>query len=265
MRIVFFGNNWVAWQVAQQLKAYGENTVGLVLHPPGRRKFGREIEETFNLEPSAVFDASTLRDPGLRNAIAALRPDLGLSVFFGYVFQPEFIAVFPSGIINVHPAFLPYNRGAYPNVWSIVDGTPAGATIHYVDAGIDTGRIIGQKEVSVEPTDTGETLYWKLARACVELFAEAWPLIRSNRVPSIVQPEGGTSHRLADVAAIDEIDLDATYQARRLIDVIRARTFPPFPGAYFKVGERRVYLQLKLVWEEDLSRDHDRGAKEPLS
>jgi methionyl-tRNA formyltransferase len=80
-----------------------------------------------------------------------------------------------------------------------------------------------------------------------------------------VQPEGGTSHRLADVAAIDEIDLDATYQARRLIDVIRARTFPPFPGAYFKVGERRVYLQLKLVWEEDLSRDHDRGAKEPLS
>ena len=59
---------------------------------------------------------------------------------------------------------LPYNRGMHPWYWSIVDETPAGVTIHFIDENIDEGHIIAQKEVLIDPTDTGESLYGKLLK-----------------------------------------------------------------------------------------------------
>src|SRR5262249_23517987 len=125
--------------------------------------------------------------------------------------------------------------------------------------GIDTGDVIARKEVPVDAVDTGETLYRKLETAAVDLLIETWPLIRSGQTPRIRQDlQQGTYHRTRDVGAIDEIDLDATYTARHLIDVIRARTYPPYSGAYFKVGDRKIYLRLQLLDEEMLRNErHD--------
>ena len=251
MRILFLGNNWVAWQVAKWLKEQNEQTVGLVIHPPQKRKYGDEIVRSAQVGPECIFDASRLRQPKVLQAIKALRPDIGLSVLFGYILRPEFLDLFPAGVVNLHPAYLPYNRGAYPNVWSIVERTPAGVTLHYIDAGVDTGDIIAQRRVPIELVDTGETLYRKLERASVELFKETWPLIRSGQAPRIPQDKReGTYHHTRDVERIDHIDLNHTYAARELIDIIRARTFTPYPSAYFIHQGRKVYLRLQLLYGE---------------
>ena len=256
MRILFLGNNWVGWQVLRWLKERDEEIVGLVLHPPQKRKYGDEILRTGRLDPARIFDGSQLHKVEIKQAIRTLQPDLGVSALFGYVLRREIIDLLPAGCINLHPALLPYNRGTYPNVWSIVEGTPAGATLHYVDAGVDTGDIIAQKQVPVDPVDTGETLYRKLERACVEIFEEAWPYIRNGQAPRIPQiAEMGTFHRTSDVDRLDEVDLDRTYTARELIDILRARTFPPHAGAYFRSGNRKVYLRLQLFHEDDLPED----------
>lgn len=252
MRILYLGNNWVGWQVLSWLKEQGEDIVGLVVHPPDRRKYGDEIVKTLDLPENRVYDGSTLRDPAVLAALKELAPDIGLSVMFGHILRPEFLNIFPQGVLNLHPSYLPYNRGQYPNVWSIVEGTPAGATLHYVDPGVDTGDIVAQKQVTVEPVDTGETLYRKLERAAVALFTETWPTIKAGTVPRRPQPgSGGTSHRTADVADIDEISLDRSYRAGDLINILRARTFPPYAGAYFNVDGRRVYLRLHLEYERE--------------
>ena len=254
MRILFLGNNWVGWQVVHWLQEQNEQVVGLVVHPPHKRKYGDEIIRSAQVSPAHIFDGSHLRQPEVLRTIKALRPDIGLSVLFGYILRPEFLDLFPAGVINLHPAYLPYNRGAYPNVWSIVERTPAGVTLHYVDAGVDTGDIIAQQQVPIEPVDTGEMLYRKLEQACVELLKKTWPLIRSRRALRIRQGKNeGTYHRTRDVERIDHIDLDRKYTARELIDVIRARTFPPYPGAYFIHEGRKVYLRLQLLYEEQLN------------
>jgi len=254
MRILFLGNNWVGWQVMHWLREQNEQIVGLAVHPSHKRKYGDEIMNSAQVSPARVFDGSQLRQPEVLQAIKALQPDIGLSVLFGYVLQPEFLDLFPAGVINLHPAYLPYNRGAYPNVWSIVERTPAGVTLHYIDAGVDTGDIIAQRQVPIEPVDTGETLYRKLEQACVELFKETWPLILSGQALRIRQrSDEGTYHRIGDVERIDHIDLDRRYTARELIDVIRARTFPAYPGAYFIHDERKVCLRLQLLYEEQPS------------
>jgi methionyl-tRNA formyltransferase len=106
----------------------------------------------------------------------------------------------------------------------------------------------------VEPVDTGETLYRKLERASVKLMKDTWPLILSGQAGRRPQSseEESTFHRAREVENIDEINLDRAYPARELIDLLRARTFPPYTGAYVRVGNRKVYLRLQLLYEDDL-------------
>jgi methionyl-tRNA formyltransferase len=254
MRVILFGNNRIASNVASCIREHGDDIVGVVLHPPHCRKFGDEIIASSQSSPDTVFDASQLSSLGTLERIAALRPEIGVSAFFGHILRPAVLDLFPERCINLHPALLPYNRGSYPNVWSIVEGTPAGATLHYIDPGVDTGDIIAQCEVPVDATDTGETLYRKLENACVELFRETWPLVRSGNVPCRSQRGvDGSIHRVTDVQKIDEIHLDGVYSARHLLDVIRARTFSGCSGAYFVEKGQKIYLRLQLIEEGEPS------------
>ena len=250
MRILLFANNWVGWQIGAWLRSQGEEIVGLVLHPPAERKYGNEIIAAVGVDGSNIYDGSQLRTTDTANNIKRLVPEIGISAFFGYILRRGILELLPSGCVNVHPAFLPYNRGAFPNIWSIVENTPAGVTIHYIDDGVDTGDIIAQRQVRVEPTDTGESLYRRLEQSSVDLFKETWISIRNGTAPRKPQPPGGSLHRRRDVAEIDEIDLDRTYTARDLINVLRARTFPPYKSAYFKSGNSKVFIQIQLQYED---------------
>ena len=244
------GNNWLGGRALGWLREQGTDVVGLALHPPERRRHGDEILAAAALPPERIFDASQLGDPLVQRQVAALGPDIGLSVLLGYILPPDVLSLFPRGVVNLHPALLPFNRGAHPNVWSIVDRTPAGATLHWMDAGVDTGDIIAQTAIDVAAEDTGETLYRKLERASLELLAQTWPSIDAGRAPRRRQEGPATSHRARDLERIDEIDLDASYRARDLVDVLRARTFPPHKGAFFRAGGKRVYVRVCLEVEE---------------
>ncbi len=258
MRILFLGNNRVGWQVVRWLREQNEEIVGLIVHPSHKQRYRDEIIRSAEVRSEHIFDALQLRERDVLKAVNGLHPDTALSVFFGYILRPEFISLFPAGVINLHPSYLPYNRGQYPNVWSIVERTPAGATLHYIDAGVDTGDIIARRRVHIEPVDTGKTLYRRLERACFELFKETWPLIRLGQIPRIPQDKRkGRLHRTCDVERIDCIDLDRKYTANELINIIRARTFPPYPGAYFVHQGRKVFLRLQLFYEEQSKQVED--------
>lgn len=243
MKIFYMCNNWVGWQVLKYLRERGEDIVGVALHPKRTAKFIAKILE--EVHPAPYFYDSKLDV----DIVAAFKPDIGISVFYGYILKPELIEIFPQGIINLHPAYLPYNRGANPNIWSIVDGTPAGVTLHYIDEGIDTGDIIAQSQVCKALTDTGETLYRKLEQESVDLFKAAWPLFDTLGAHS--QNESFASqHYRKDVEKIRRIYLDRTYVAKELIDILRALTFPPYGGAYFVQNGRKVFMRLELYNEE---------------
>jgi methionyl-tRNA formyltransferase len=108
-------------------------------------------------------------------------------------------------IVNLHIAYLPYNRGADPTLWSVLEGTPAGVTIHYMDEGVDTGDVIAQREVALADDDTLATAYTKLQDAIAALFREHWPAIRAGTCARTPQPSGGTAHRVADRAAVEHL------------------------------------------------------------
>ena len=250
MNIFYLGNNWLGWRVAEWLTRQGENIVGMAIHAPENQQYTDEMIEASEVSPDCLFKAEDLRDDATLDAIADLNPDIGISVLFGHILKPSFLGLFSRGCVNLHPAYLPYNRGSYPNVWSIIDETPAGVTLHRIDEEIDTGDILSRRRVDVRPSDTGETLYRRLEQAGLDLFKEAWPALKDGTLSALPQPrEEGTYHVTADVAEIDEIDLDATYKARDLINILRARTFPPYQGAYFLDNGRKVYIRVELTEE----------------
>ena len=250
MRILFLGNNWLGSQCLRWLGQESETIAGLVVHPSDKRSYFDEIMGSAQLPVPRVFDGARLREAETLDAIRKCAADIAVSVMFGYILDAQFINLFPRGVINLHPSYLPYNGGSFPNVWSIVDGTQAGVTLHYIDEGVDSGDIIAQQKVVVDPNDTGATLYHKLENAGLDLFQSTWPKVREGSVVRKAQEGGGTYHRKRDVEQIDHIELDRTYTARQLIDVLRARTFPPHPGAYFEHEGRRFYLRLE-VFERD--------------
>jgi methionyl-tRNA formyltransferase len=253
MKILVLANNWVGWQIVGWLKERSDQIVGLVVHPLQKGKYRSEIIQSANLPENFIFDGSKIHEPEVFNAIQELKADIGLSISFGYILRNNFLDLFPAGVINLHSSYLPFNRGAHPNIWSIIDKTPAGATLHYIDEGVDTGRIIAQKQVAVMPEDTGETLYRKLEQASISLFMDAWPLVCSGKICAVNQSvESGTHHMVRDLAQVDEIQLDQMYRAADLINILRARTFPPYPGAFYVENNRKVYLRLQLIREEDL-------------
>lgn len=250
MRVVLFANNRLAADVAAAVREAGDEIVGVVLHPRAGRRFGGEILEASGCDESRVVAGDRLDTPEELARLESLRPEIGVSALFGYILGRATLDRLPRGCVNLHPGYLPYNRGAYPNVWSIVEGTPAGATVHWIDEGVDTGDIVDQERVPVEASDTGETLYRKLEAASLDVFRRCWPRIRAGTAPRTPQTGAGTAHRVRDVAAIDEIDPDRMYRAGDLIDILRARTFPPYPGAYFRDRGRKVFVGVHLTPSE---------------
>ncbi|KKW19661.1 MAG: Formyl transferase domain protein [Parcubacteria group bacterium GW2011_GWA2_51_10] len=238
--------------IVRHLLSRKETIVGAALASPEtegplNRGCSESLRALLSLPQEQILRADKLESKAGRERVRQIKPDIILSLFWSSILRPDFLALSPDAI-NIHLSLLPYNRGANPNVWAIVEGTPAGVTMHYMDEGTDTGDIIAQKEVPIESTDTGKSLYQKLTATAVELFKSAWPQVAAGATQRKKQPGGGTAHLRRDYAQLAEIKLDEPTTARKVIDHLRAKTFPPFPGAFFVDDEgKRIQARIELA------------------
>ncbi len=142
-------------------------------------------------------------DPLSLGQVKEHRCDAIVSYGYRHIVTPAVLAACPGRAINLHIALLPYNRGVSPNLWSFIDDTPKGVTIHYMDEGVDTGAILAQRSVRFDDeTATLAETYAVLQREIQALFWEHWPAFREGRAPRIPQPAGGTRHRTSDLQSV---------------------------------------------------------------
>ena len=186
MRIVYFtywgkiGDRVLDWMV----KNTNEEIIAVVSRPGDQGESIKDIAFRYYLP--LYQPQENVNDSRFIEVLRKLKPDLFISMYFGRLFSPELLDVPGLGCINMHPSLLPKGRGQGPSTWPIVYGDKeTGQTIHYLDEGIDSGDIIAQRVMPIEPDDTSATLGAKLEDLGFKLFTETWPLsLRSILIPA---------------------------------------------------------------------------------
>jgi len=192
--------------------------------------------------------------------IPKLEPDLLVAGGFRHIVPPEILAIPERGAVNLHKAYLPYNKGANPNVWSILEDTPAGVTIHYMTEDLDSGPIIDRRTVEKRPDDDAKDLYQRLESAQFSQFVEVWPDVRDGTADT--QPQTfdseGTYHTKADFVNLWELNMEEEGTVGDVIDRLRALTFPPFNNAYFEVDDTRYYVEISTIQADQTESSNER-------
>jgi methionyl-tRNA formyltransferase len=250
LRVAYAGDRDIGVWVLDHLLARGCVPAALLVSGEKRASHARELEARLPHLAGQVFRGAEFRTPAGLEALGALELDYIVAVHFPYLFPPEVLRLPRMGVLNLHPALLPYNRGWHTASWAILEGTPAGATLHFMNEGVDTGDIVHQREQVVSPADTADTLYQQVKRLELEVFKEGWAMIEAGAVSRTPQALGnGTSHRREELLRDDvrRIDPDAPVPARDLLRRLRALTTnTAAEAAYIEVDGVRYGVRVTL-------------------
>jgi methionyl-tRNA formyltransferase len=259
LRIAFAGDRDVAVDVLTELLALGDLPVALLLSDQDRASHDVALVnlcETAGILPP-VIRGRQLNDPRALELLRRLDLDFLVCVHFPYMLRRPVLETARAGVLNLHPSYLPYNRGWHTPTWALLDGTPAGATLHYMEESLDTGDIVSQRQVEIDPADTAHTLYQKIKAVEVEVFREGWQRIRSGMRAGMPQAAGhATAHRRQALfdPAVQRIDLDAAVPAADLLRRLRALTTDRLDeAAYFEAGGLKYRVQVTIVPDAEQS------------
>jgi methionyl-tRNA formyltransferase len=121
-----------------------------------------------------VFFSSNVNDEPIANKIKLEAPDLIISAYFDQIIKKELLEIPHIGILNVHPSMLPAYRGVKPTFWVLKNNmSKTGITIHFVDEGIDTGKILVQKKIDILPYDSVDSLLKRTSEIGAKVLLEA--------------------------------------------------------------------------------------------
>ena len=181
-------------------------------------------------------------------------PELVISSGFEHKVPKEIIDIPEKGIVNLHPSYLPYNRGAHPYIWPLIDDTPAGVSVHYMNEEIDEGAIIARKKVDKNPEDDSKTLRDRLMIEQFELFKENWEEIKNGADAWEQDKTKGTTHKKKDLDEISQLNLEASEKVGNLVNRLKALSYTDEGLTYFEKDGERYFVNLDVTPESDLDR-----------
>ncbi len=172
--------------------------------------------------------------------------DLIISLHCKQLFPPDLIK--QVRCVNVHPGLNPHNRGWFPQVFSIINGLPIGATIHEIDEELDHGKIIAQKETTIRSWETSIDVYNRVLKIEMELLKENLQLIIEGRYNSIEPKEEGNLNLKKDFNELCKLNLNENLSLGEAINKLRALTHGSYKNAYFldAVTGDRIYVSIEL-------------------
>jgi len=251
LRIVFAGTPDFSVAPLEALVASPHEVVAVYTQPDRPAGRGRKLvpgpvkQKALDLG-IPVMQPASFREDGAVGTLASLQPDLMVVVAYGLLLPESVLAIPRLGCLNIHASLLPRWRGAAPIQRAILAGdSRSGVSIMQMDAGLDTGPVWLEREVTLAPDETGGSLHDKLAVLGADALMEALPLIvAGDRKPS-PQPEEGVcyAHKLSK----EEARIDWRESARQIDRLVRA--FNPWPVAYADLDGKKVRLWETRVLE----------------
>ncbi|MCQ3930995.1 MAG: hypothetical protein DPW16_11105 [Chloroflexi bacterium] len=251
-KVVFAGDRDISVWVLKYLLEQNIRPRVLWLSEPDHASHLSELRNLCNyLDENTIFVGRAFREESAQEFLMALELDYIICIHFPYVIPKSILDIPRYGVLNLHPAYLPYNRGWHTPSWALLDQTPIGATLHFMDAGIDSGDVVYQRQLLPSSGDTAHSLYSKLKHLEFEVFKEIWPSIAVGNYQRIPQRhEEGTVHKRAELFSpkVQEIELDTLQTPRELLRKLRALTTNSVDeAAYFREGEKTYRIQVTIT------------------
>jgi methionyl-tRNA formyltransferase len=186
-----------------------------------------------------IFQPAKLKDPATRDVISQFHPDAIVVVAYGHIIPPWMIALPRLGCVNLHASLLPKYRGAAPIAWSLIRGERVtGVTTMQIDAGLDTGDILLQREVEILDTDTTEALSERLSAVGAALMVET--LDKLSRAEIQPRPQDHSQATLAPRLKKEDGRIEWPLTADEISR--RVRGLRPWPGAYTTFRAKGLHL-----------------------
>ncbi|WP_460892062.1 methionyl-tRNA formyltransferase [Rufibacter soli] len=245
LRIIFMGTPDFAVPALQALVENGWNVVAVITAPD--KPSGRGLK----LVPSPVKEAAlqfnipvlqptNLKDPAFQEELQSYEASLQVIVAFRML--PEAVWNMPPlGSLNIHASLLPHYRGAAPINWALIHGDQeTGVTSFFLQHEIDTGDIILQKKVAIDPKDNFGTLYEKLKHAGAELLLETVQAIVEDRMQPYPQPKLQEPLKMAPKIFKQTCQIDWQCPAQEVHNFIRGLS--PYPAAWTLLDDKQFKI-----------------------
>ena len=233
------GAHWNAAKLRKTLKPTNLARKGWRWLRDRRRYTGGGEAEFFFAErpaqldrPELVVEVPHVNDPRVVELVDRLQPDV-IAVFGTSLIRGELLTKGRLGILNLHGGLSPEYRGADCTFWALYNGEPdkIGCTLHYIDAGIDTGKLIAHVCPEVKPGDDELTLFWRAVRDSAEIYAEALGRLAGGETLGARQPGKGKLYQVKDRGLKHEREL-----ARGLAEGLLDRIDLPKRVTWFRGG-----------------------------
>lgn len=258
LRIVFMGTPDFAVTILKTLVETNYNVVGVITAPDKPAGRGRKLNESAVKDYAKSQGLHIMQPTNLKNEefikeLKALEANLQIVVAFRML--PQVVWQLPEyGTFNLHASLLPDYRGAAPINWAIINGeTKTGVSTFFIDEEIDTGEIILQKEVFIDPKEDAGSLHDKLMYVGSQLVLETVKLIETNNVSTTAQPleeETKTAYKLNR----DNCKIDWNDSLLNIFNKIRGLS--PYPAAWTYLQNEDDTLDVKIYASEVEEQPH---------
>jgi methionyl-tRNA formyltransferase len=255
MRIAFCGTPQFAVPALKHLLAQSDFEIAAVITQPDRpRGRGREVsfspvKETALAAGVSVHQPEKIRSPEAQELLQKLAPDAIVIIAYGQIIPARLLPIPKLGWINLHASLLPKYRGAAPINWAIVNGeTRTGVTSMRIDAGMDTGEMLLQKEMEIGPLETAPELAARMSELGAALMAETLRALAAGTIVARAQPHEGASS--APTLKREDGRVDWSRSAPEIFH--RIRGFAPWPGAYTSFRGQTCHIWGKPASSNDL-------------
>ena len=257
-RILFFGYSEVGHDCLSLLLERGDNVVALITHEdnPSEKIWFKTPAIAARAKGVPVHTPQKVGTPEWVERIAAMRPDLILSVYYRNMISTKVLGLAPLGAFNMHGSLLPKYRGRAPINWAVLHGEPRiGMTLHRMVREPDAGNIVDQEGVDIGPRDTAEQAFRKVLPCARRVLARQIDALLTGTAPETPQDPAQATY--FGGRKPEDGRIDWTKSSRQIFNLIRAVT-DPYPGAFTDVGAARL-----MVWwaEGDSPAARARGGK----
>ncbi|TSD02871.1 MAG: methionyl-tRNA formyltransferase [Parcubacteria group bacterium Greene0714_36] len=242
---VFIGGKQIGVNCLRILLARGITPKLVIANPDdtGRDTWHESLVKTAREAGLPVIVGKKVRDPDCVKKIKNLQPEIIFCIGAMQIIPKEVLSIPRLGCLNIHPALLPKYRGRFSTAHALFNGERwSGATLHWMDEGIDSGPIILQKKVRIEENDTAKTLYDKvLTGAGSKLFVQFLGLwLAGKTIPSSPQNEKEASYYPKGLP--NNAEIDWSWDGRKINRFIRSMTFEPFRPPTFTIGDKKMII-----------------------